>query len=105
MSSSDWNSPSGKLDWGIQGDDLNKLRKSASFGFRSNNAGTPNNMMPLAIDEPDVSWVNSLVKDVSSERSDMFGAERQKYNHQNKGVHEMLPSWAEQMYIEQEQRA
>ncbi|KAM5556693.1 zinc finger CCCH domain-containing protein 29 [Rosa sericea] len=105
MSSSDWNSPSGKLDWGIQGDDLNKLRKSASFGFRSNNAGTPNNMMASALDEPDVSWVNSLVKDVSSERSEMFGAERQNYRQLNKGVHEMLPSWAEQMYIEQEQRA
>jgi hypothetical protein len=29
----DWSSPNGKLDWGFQGDELNKLKKSASFGF------------------------------------------------------------------------
>ncbi|KAI5346584.1 hypothetical protein L3X38_014463 [Prunus dulcis] len=99
MQSSDWGSPGGKLDWGIQGDELNKLKKSASFGFRSSNAGTPATFMPSAVGEPDVSWVNSLVRDVSSERPE------QKYHHLNKGVHEMLPPWAEQMYIEQEQRA
>ncbi|KAI3419479.1 uncharacterized protein J3R85_013167 [Psidium guajava] len=59
---SDWGSPDGKLDWGIQGDELNKLRKSASFGFRNN---SPNNVAPPSADEPDVSWVGSLVKDVS----------------------------------------
>nr|XP_043636518.1 zinc finger CCCH domain-containing protein 66-like [Erigeron canadensis] len=32
---SDWSSPDGKLNWGIQKDELNKLRKSASFGVRS----------------------------------------------------------------------
>lgn len=31
---SDWGSPDGKLNWGIQKDELNKLRKSASFGVR-----------------------------------------------------------------------
>ncbi|KQK07846.2 zinc finger CCCH domain-containing protein 33 [Brachypodium distachyon] len=57
----DWGSPSGKLDWGVQGDELHKFRKSASFGFRAQSA------MPVASQatqaEPDVSWVNSLVKD------------------------------------------
>ncbi|XP_047096386.1 zinc finger CCCH domain-containing protein 33-like [Lolium rigidum] len=57
----DWGSPSGKLDWGVQGDELHKFRKSASFGFRGQSA------MPVASPatqaEPDVSWVNSLVKD------------------------------------------
>ncbi|XP_009369177.1 zinc finger CCCH domain-containing protein 29-like [Pyrus x bretschneideri] len=104
--SSDWGSPGGKLDWGMQGDELNKLKKSASFGFRSNNAGTPPGFKPSAVDEPDVSWVNSLVKDVSSERSELYGADnKQRYRRLNNGAHEMLPSWAEQMYIEQEQRA
>jgi len=104
--SSDWGSPGGKLDWGMQGDELNKLKKSASFGFRSNNAGTPPGFKPSAVDEPDVSWVNSLVKDVSSERSELFGADnKQRYRHLSNGAREMLPSWAEQMYIEQEQRA
>lgn len=50
---SDWGSPSGKLDWGIQGEELHKLRKSASFGIRSNQA------MPvkqMALEEQDLAW-------------------------------------------------
>ncbi|KAL6864740.1 hypothetical protein ACP4OV_015891 [Aristida adscensionis] len=55
---SDWGSPDGKLDWGVQGDELHKFRKSASFAFRGQSAA------PVASSgEPDVSWVNSLVKD------------------------------------------
>ncbi len=96
---SGWSSPDGKLDWGIQGDELNKLKKSASFGFRNNNVAT---LLPPAVDEPDVSWVNSLVKDVSHERSGLFGAEKQQYNHGKVG-HEMIPQWVEQLYKEQEQ--
>ncbi|CAN0854814.1 Zinc finger CCCH domain-containing protein 66 [Linum grandiflorum] len=34
---SDWGSPDGKLDWKIQGEELSKFRKSASFGYRSSN--------------------------------------------------------------------
>ncbi|KAI4299355.1 hypothetical protein L6164_032822 [Bauhinia variegata] len=79
---SDWSSPDGKLDWGINGDDLNKLKKSSSFGFR-NNGVTTRSLSGNA--EPDVSWVNSLVKDVPSESS------------------EMLSPWVEQLYVEQEQ--
>lgn len=33
---SDWVSPGGKLDWGIQADELYKLRKSATFNSRRN---------------------------------------------------------------------
>jgi hypothetical protein len=55
---SDWGSPDGRLDWGVQGDELHKFRKSASFAFRGQSpAPAP------APAEPDVSWVNSLVKD------------------------------------------
>jgi hypothetical protein len=57
----DWGSPSGKLDWGVQGDELHKFRKSASFGFRGQSAMPVNS--PATQAEPDVSWVNSLVKD------------------------------------------
>ncbi|OAY38402.1 zinc finger CCCH domain-containing protein 29 isoform X2 [Manihot esculenta] len=88
---SDWSSPDGKLDWGVQGDELNKLRKSASFGFRSTNSTTAANLTLSKVDEPDVSWVNSLVKDVPTAG---FGV---------KGVHESVPPWMEQLYIEQEQ--
>lgn len=95
----DWSSPSGKLDWGYQ-EDMNKLKKSASFGFRSGNAGARNSgMNPSFVDEPDVSWVNSLVKDVSSTGAGLYSSD-QKHNAGNGA---QLPAWAEQMYIEQEQ--
>jgi len=100
----DWGSPNGKLDWGIQGDELNKLKKSASFGFRSNNnpaATTAANVTASHVGEPDVSWVNSLVKDAPPAGSTFFGAEKQ-YS-LGKGVRESLPPWMEQIYIEQEQ--
>ncbi|PON86592.1 Transmembrane protein [Trema orientale] len=101
---SGWSSPDGKLDWAVQGDELNKLKKSASFGFRNSNGGTATTALrPSTIDEPDVSWVHSLVKDVSSERSGLFDAEKQHHYNPNKGVHEVLPPWVEQLYIEQEQ--
>lgn len=71
---SDWASPGGKLDWGIQGEELSKLRKSASFGFRTNQSPLSAPPPPSATrlsstgsssghDEPDLSWVQSLVKD------------------------------------------
>ncbi|KAG8067041.1 hypothetical protein GUJ93_ZPchr0005g15729 [Zizania palustris] len=59
---SDWGSPDGKLDWGVQGDELHKFRKSASFAFRGQSAMPAANQAIQAA-EPDVSWVNSLVKD------------------------------------------
>ncbi|EPS69392.1 hypothetical protein M569_05374, partial [Genlisea aurea] len=71
----EWSSPDGRLDWGFNGDDVNRLRKSASFGIRNGNG--------VASEEPDVSWVNSLVKDG--------------------GGGEGRPEWLEQTYMEQEQ--
>ncbi|KAJ3688123.1 hypothetical protein LUZ61_017287 [Rhynchospora tenuis] len=50
---SDWASPDGKLDWGIQGEELHKFRKSASFNFRSNQS-TP--VKQVAPEEPDLTW-------------------------------------------------
>lgn len=47
---SEWGSPMGKPEWSIQKDDLSKLRKSSSFGFRGS-------------EEPDLSWVQKLVKE------------------------------------------
>ncbi|KAL7184286.1 hypothetical protein ACSBR2_026440 [Camellia fascicularis] len=97
---SDWSSPDGKLDWGFHGEEQNKLKKSASFGFRSGNAATTKSAMrPSALDEPDVSWVNSLVKDVSSVGAGLYSTTEQKHG----GLNEMLPPWVEQLYIEQEQ--
>ncbi|KAJ6726908.1 ZINC FINGER CCCH DOMAIN-CONTAINING PROTEIN 29 [Salix purpurea] len=99
----DWSFPNGKLDWGIQGDELNKLKKSASFGFRSNNnpAATTAASVTASHEEPDVSWVNSLVKDVPPAGSTFFGPEKQ-YS-LGRGARESLPPWMEQIYMEQEQ--
>uniref|UniRef100_A0A7C8ZSB8 C3H1-type domain-containing protein n=1 Tax=Opuntia streptacantha TaxID=393608 RepID=A0A7C8ZSB8_OPUST len=103
---SDWGSPDGKLDWGVQGDELNKLRKSASFGYRSNGStmGGNSNLVKTAIGEPDVSWVHSLVKEAPTAKSSQLGFEeqlRQKYQ-LSSGGSERIPPWVEQLYMEQE---
>lgn len=54
---SEWGSPTGKVNWGIQGEELQKFRKSASFGIRSS-------------DEPDLSWVQKLFKEAPMESVD-----------------------------------
>ncbi|KAL5102386.1 hypothetical protein RYX36_006713 [Vicia faba] len=99
---SNWGSPDGKLDWTIQGEELNKLRKSSSFGFRSSNTPltTPEND-----NEPDVSWVNSLVKDATPQESSRISDENQKRKLQynlNNGT-DAIPAWLEQLYKDQEQ--
>ncbi|OMO84370.1 Zinc finger, CCCH-type [Corchorus capsularis] len=103
---SDWGSPDGKLDWGMQGDELNKLRKSASFGFRSSSSNFANAAPSVSstADEPDVSWVQSLVKETSSTGQFSFEDELQQQQqcHINSGGAEMLPAWVE-LYMEQEQ--
>ncbi|KAF5751363.1 Zinc finger family protein [Tripterygium wilfordii] len=100
---SDWGSPDGKLDWGIQGEELNKLRKSASFGFRSAGAQAATSI-PATFDEPDVSWVQSSVKDAPSSRAGHLGFEDQQQQcHLDNGGSEMVPVWVEQLYMEQEQ--
>lgn len=106
---SDWGSPDGKLDWGMQGEELNKLRKSASFGLRSSGgryASAAAASMPATVDEPDVSWVQSLVVDpqpVKTVQLNNNSFEEQQQCHFETGVPEMLPAWVEQMYMEQEQ--
>ncbi|XP_057979675.1 zinc finger CCCH domain-containing protein 29-like [Malania oleifera] len=99
---SGWSSPDGKLDWGIQGEELNKLKKSASFAFRGSNAAATMASMRSAVEEPDVSWVHSLVKDVTPVGFGPLGSEQPQFR-RSSGVHEMIPPWVEQLYIEQEQ--
>ncbi|XP_021715545.1 zinc finger CCCH domain-containing protein 66-like [Chenopodium quinoa] len=106
---SDWGSPDGKVDWGVQGDELSKLRKSASFAYRSNGSNTAGNPNPMraAGDEPDVSWVHSLVKDAPPGSSNQLGFEEQLRDqyHLNSGMSERFPPWVEQLYMEQEPMA
>lgn len=81
---SDWGSPDGKLDWGInKKDQLNKLRKSASFGFRSSESGgsftAPAASRLAMTEEPDVSWVQSLVKDGPTARTGELDSVQNQY--------------------------
>jgi hypothetical protein len=46
---SDWGSPTGKVDWGVQGEELIKLKKLTSFG-------------PRNYEELDLFWVQKMVK-------------------------------------------
>ncbi|XP_072977745.1 zinc finger CCCH domain-containing protein 33-like [Typha angustifolia] len=96
---SDWASPNGKLDWGIQGEELNKLRKSASFGFRTNQGAAFGGLAPTPAtaapgpEEPDFTWVHSLVKDGPAATEGRL----------SRGT-ELFSPWAEQqLYMEQEQ--
>nr|XP_043629585.1 zinc finger CCCH domain-containing protein 29-like [Erigeron canadensis] len=93
---SQWGSPNGKLEWGFNSEDANKLKKSASFGVKN---GMPKNVSY----EPDVSWVNTLVKDVSSVGVGLYSSsEKQRYGGYVGGRGENMPPWVEQMFIEQE---
>ncbi|KAL6526852.1 hypothetical protein OROGR_015942 [Orobanche gracilis] len=97
---SEWGSPNGKLEWGFSGEDVNKLRKSTSFGYRSGGGGVDGSrdVVPCGVGEPDTPWVNSLVKDVPvGGAAGLYRAERQGI------VCETMPHWFDQMYIEQEQ--
>ncbi|CAO2817064.1 unnamed protein product [Amaranthus hypochondriacus] len=101
----DWGSPNGKLDWGMNGQELNKLKKSNSFGIRggSNNAIRTS---PPGFNEPDVSWVNSLVKDEAG--AGFLGAKAASFGRGGVGnngvqvqVQDMCSPW-EQLYIEEQ---
>jgi hypothetical protein len=103
---SDWGSPNGKVEWGMQRDELNKLRRSVSFGIHGNNNVSPRPVRDYS-DEPDVSWVNSLVKEGGPERAFGLNGERVGSTVNGGGaVREQfkLPSWAEQMYIDHEKQ-
>ncbi|KAI4339162.1 hypothetical protein MLD38_024131 [Melastoma candidum] len=103
----DWSSPDGKLDWGMQGDELNKLRKSASMRLRSSN--TPNTAYSgPAAEEPDLSWVSSLVKDAPAAEDAMILGEQnhpQPHYGYGKTAYEMMPPWGDQLYREPQRMA
>ncbi|CAO2825122.1 unnamed protein product [Amaranthus hypochondriacus] len=100
---SNWGSPDGKLDWGVQGDEIHKLRKSASVVYRTNSSNSTSMRTPTT-DEPDVSWVHSLVKEAPSAKSAQldFDEQLKEQYYLNSGMLETMPPWVEQMYMEQE---
>ncbi|CAA2934840.1 zinc finger CCCH domain-containing 29-like [Olea europaea subsp. europaea] len=97
---SDWSSPDGKLDWGFNSEESNKFRKSASFGIRSGNAAVSTAMAPPNVDEPDVYWVHSLVKDVPSNGA---GAGQYSSEQHHGRARDIGPHWVDQLYIDHEQ--
>ncbi|PKA66913.1 Zinc finger CCCH domain-containing protein 66 [Apostasia shenzhenica] len=93
---SDWGSPDGKLDWGIQGDELNKLKKSATFNYRSNPSGKLGSsnsqaMMSVLKDSPTAAMCGPGLPPISRPMAD---------NHQKQYLDFL--SW-EQLYADQEQ--
>lgn len=100
---SGWGSPDGKLDWGIQKEELNKLRKSASFGIRSSGSRFPTSEASVSDSsvEPDVSWVQSL--DSPTMTSRQLAMEDQQYRLNTSRGSETIPTWIDQLYMEQEQ--
>ncbi|RWW43758.1 hypothetical protein BHE74_00050560, partial [Ensete ventricosum] len=90
---SDWGSPDGKLDWGVQGEELNKLRKSSSFAFRGAAPATASTGM----NEPDLSWVHSLVKDGPAAPSvGRLGAGEQQSGYQLSSGGDLFSPWSEE---------
>lgn len=97
---SKWGSPNGKLDWSVNGDAEGRLRRTSSFEVGNNG------------EEPDLSWVQSLVKESPPEMTkDKFAApvssaaasgEVLNSNSQIESIdHSVLDAWLEQMQIDQ----
>lgn len=89
----DWGSPTGKVDWGVQGEDLRKFRKSFSFGPRSSV-------------EADLSWVQNLVKEMPVDDAEghisvsrLQALKNRKADSIDRTV---LSAWMEQLHLDQQ---
>lgn len=97
---SKWGSPRGKLDWSVSGDEMSQLRRSSSE--LGNNGG-----------EPDLSWVQSLVKESPPEMMKEklavsvpgSASSSEVLNNSNSQVdsadHSVIGAWLEQMQLDQ----
>ncbi|GLU00276.1 hypothetical protein SLE2022_176540 [Rubroshorea leprosula] len=98
---SKWGSPNGKLDWCVKGNEMGQLQRSSSFELGNNG------------EEPDLSWVQSLVKEsppemlkeklaVSVPAGTSSGEGLNKTNSQIDSVdHSVIGAWLEQMQLDQ----
>ncbi|EXB32787.1 Zinc finger CCCH domain-containing protein 30 [Morus notabilis] len=98
---SKWGSPNGKLDWSVNGDDDARMRRSSSFELGNNG------------EEPDLSWVQSLVRESPPEMmkdkaalslngaaATASGGEGLNSNSQVETIdHSVLGAWVEQMQL------
>lgn len=94
---SKWESPNGKLDWALSADEVGKLRRSSSFELGNNG------------EEPDLSWVQSLVKESPTEIKEKLSTtatagsngEGSNMSTQVESVdHAVLGTWLEQMQLD-----
>ncbi|KAI3750250.1 hypothetical protein L2E82_20883 [Cichorium intybus] len=85
---SKWGSGSGKADWAVNAEDFGKLRRSSSFG-----------------EEPDLSWVQSLVKEPGGSGPGSGPKPGHNGLNSNTEMEQMDPSvlsaWIEQMQLDQ----
>ncbi|KAJ4977740.1 hypothetical protein NE237_008520 [Protea cynaroides] len=95
-----WGSPTGKLDWAVDGEELGRFRRSSSFELGNNG------------EEPDLSWVQSLVKESPPEIKDKLGVSTSaagpsggegsnSNSHLDAIDHSVLGAWLEQMQLDQ----
>lgn len=97
---SKWGSPNGKVDWSVNGNELSRQMQSSS-SFNLKNRGE---------EEPDVSWVQSLVKESSPEMTKekfatsgpIASADGLKSKSEVESTdHSVLGAWLEQMQLDQ----
>ncbi|KAK7345065.1 hypothetical protein VNO77_15459 [Canavalia gladiata] len=99
---SKWASPNATLNWAVNADELGKLRRSSSFELGNNG------------EEPDLSWVQSLVKESPSEVKENLatavssvtaaGSSSEVLNmstQMDTVDHAVLGAWLEQMQLDQ----
>ncbi|KAK9273526.1 hypothetical protein L1049_018336 [Liquidambar formosana] len=94
---SKWESSNGKVDWSVQGEELGQFQKSCSMGHNG--------------EEPDVSWVQSLMKDTPPEIKETLtvpvsgaalSGEGSNSSSQIESIdHAVLGAWIEQMQLDQ----
>ncbi|XP_044489790.1 zinc finger CCCH domain-containing protein 30-like [Mangifera indica] len=98
---SKWGSPNGKVDWSVNGDELELLRRSSSSDLQKSNG-----------EEPDLTWVQSLVKESPPEMmkakptvpasSAASSSEGLSSNSLTDPIHHsVIGAWLEQMQLDQ----
>ncbi|KAK1413312.1 hypothetical protein QVD17_35084 [Tagetes erecta] len=99
---SKWGSPTGKADWSVNVDGFGKLKRSSSFEHLNNSNGG---------EEPDLSWVQSLVKESPPEMMKNKSAappsgsaaapSGEGHSQVESSDHSVLGAWLEQMQLDQ----
>lgn len=92
---SKWGSPTGKVDWSVNGEEFGKLKRSSSFELKNNGDN-----------EPDLSWVQSLVKESPPEMMKNKAAAPPPSSGGPATApsgedHSVLGAWLEQMQLDQ----